>query len=142
MERCYSTIYTMVVLRKNKTIQTYHEALSNLDSRFGSSCPCFLSVGKNLKLVVRIVPNTCTILMSPPLPHPPSNLPGLNATLSSHQIHKMNDLCWETCVGTPGSRLDSRTETCISNCVERFIDSSLFITNRFAQLLSKSGGMM
>ncbi|KAK3890793.1 hypothetical protein Pcinc_005291 [Petrolisthes cinctipes] len=58
-------------------------------------------------------------------------------------IHKMNDLCWETCVGTPGSRLDSRTETCISNCVERFIDSSLFITNRFAQLLSKSsGGMM
>lgn len=57
-------------------------------------------------------------------------------------IHKMNDICWETCMGTPGSKLDSRTETCISNCVERFIDSTLFITNRFAQLLSKQGGMM
>ncbi|XP_027236880.1 mitochondrial import inner membrane translocase subunit Tim8 [Penaeus vannamei] len=57
-------------------------------------------------------------------------------------IHKMNDICWETCVGSPGSKLDSRTETCISNCVERFIDTSLFITNRFAQMLSKSGGMM
>ncbi|KAK7085622.1 Mitochondrial import inner membrane translocase subunit Tim8 B [Halocaridina rubra] len=57
-------------------------------------------------------------------------------------IHKMNDICWETCMGTPGSKLDSRTETCISNCVDRFIDSTLFITNRFAQLLSKQGGMM
>ncbi|XP_071519659.1 mitochondrial import inner membrane translocase subunit Tim8 [Panulirus ornatus] len=57
-------------------------------------------------------------------------------------IHKMNDICWETCVGTPGNKLDSRTETCIANCVDRFIDTSLFITNRFAQLLSKSGGMM
>ncbi|XP_045596671.1 mitochondrial import inner membrane translocase subunit Tim8 [Procambarus clarkii] len=56
-------------------------------------------------------------------------------------IHKMNDICWETCVGAPGSKLDSRTETCISNCVDRFIDSTLFITNRFAQLLSKSGAM-
>lgn len=54
----------------------------------------------------------------------------------------MNDICWETCVGTPGSKLDTRTETCIANCVDRFIDTSLFITNRFAQLLSKSGGIM
>lgn len=57
-------------------------------------------------------------------------------------IHKMNEVCWEVCVGSPGSRLDARTETCISNCVDRFIDSSLFITNRFAQLLAKSGGSM
>ncbi|KAL7645028.1 UNVERIFIED_CONTAM: hypothetical protein RMT77_003398 [Armadillidium vulgare] len=55
-------------------------------------------------------------------------------------IHRMNEMCWDTCVGTPESKLNSRTETCIANCVERFIDSSLFITNRFAQLLSKSGG--
>ncbi|XP_045122757.1 mitochondrial import inner membrane translocase subunit Tim8-like [Portunus trituberculatus] len=57
-------------------------------------------------------------------------------------IHKMNEVCWEVCVGSPASRLDARTETCISNCVDRFIDSSLFITNRFAQLLAKSGGSM
>ncbi|XP_076056451.1 translocase of inner membrane 8 [Oratosquilla oratoria] len=55
-------------------------------------------------------------------------------------VHKMNDICWETCMGSPGSKLDSRTETCMSSCVERFIDSTLFITNRFAQLLTKGGG--
>merc|ERR1712008_166565 len=57
------------------------------------------------------------------------------------QVHKMNDLCWETCVGAPDSKLGSRTETCLTNCVDRFIDSTLFITNRFAQLLQKQGGM-
>ncbi|XP_034825762.1 mitochondrial import inner membrane translocase subunit Tim8 [Maniola hyperantus] len=57
------------------------------------------------------------------------------------QIHEFNDFCWDKCVDKPGAKLDSRTETCISNCVERFIDVSLLITNRFAQMLEKGGGM-
>ncbi|CAG9112878.1 Mitochondrial import inner membrane translocase subunit tim8 [Plutella xylostella] len=57
------------------------------------------------------------------------------------QIHEFNDFCWDKCVDKPGSKLDSRTETCITNCVERFIDTSLLITNRFAQMLEKGGGM-
>ncbi|XP_061706517.1 mitochondrial import inner membrane translocase subunit Tim8 [Cydia pomonella] len=57
------------------------------------------------------------------------------------QIHEFNDFCWEKCVDKPGAKLDSRTETCITNCVERFIDVSLLITNRFAQMLEKGGGM-
>ncbi|XP_011166885.1 mitochondrial import inner membrane translocase subunit Tim8 [Solenopsis invicta] len=52
------------------------------------------------------------------------------------QIHTFNDLCWDKCVDKPGSKLDGRTETCINNCVDRFIDVSLFVTNRFAQLLN------
>ncbi|XP_053995556.1 mitochondrial import inner membrane translocase subunit Tim8-like isoform X1 [Hylaeus anthracinus] len=58
------------------------------------------------------------------------------------QIHEFNDVCWEKCVDKPGSKLDSRTETCLNNCVDRFIDVSLLITNRFSQLLQKSAGMM
>ncbi|KZC10139.1 PREDICTED: mitochondrial import inner membrane translocase subunit Tim8 [Dufourea novaeangliae] len=58
------------------------------------------------------------------------------------QIHEFNDFCWEKCVDKPGSKLDSRTETCLQNCVDRFIDVSLLITNRFAQLLQKSAGGM
>ncbi|XP_032686001.1 mitochondrial import inner membrane translocase subunit Tim8-like [Odontomachus brunneus] len=54
------------------------------------------------------------------------------------QIHAFNDICWEKCVEKPGSKLDARTETCINNCVNRFIDVSYFITNRFAQLLQSS----
>ncbi|XP_046747992.1 mitochondrial import inner membrane translocase subunit Tim8 [Diprion similis] len=58
------------------------------------------------------------------------------------QIHEFNDFCWEKCMEKPGSKLDSRTETCLNNCVDRFIDVSLLITNRFAQLLQKSAGGM
>ncbi|KAG5894951.1 hypothetical protein JTB14_023300 [Gonioctena quinquepunctata] len=57
------------------------------------------------------------------------------------QIHEFNDFCWDKCVEKPSNKLDSRTETCLTNCVDRFIDVSLLITNRFAQLLQKGGGM-
>ncbi|XP_060831747.1 mitochondrial import inner membrane translocase subunit Tim8 [Bombus pascuorum] len=58
------------------------------------------------------------------------------------QIHEFNDICWEKCVDKPGVKLDSRTEQCLSNCVDRFIDVSLLVTNRFAQILQKSVGNM
>ncbi|XP_057340276.1 mitochondrial import inner membrane translocase subunit Tim8 [Microplitis mediator] len=54
------------------------------------------------------------------------------------QIHEFNDFCWEKCVDKPGTKLDGKTETCLNNCVDRFIDVSLLITTRFAQLLQKS----
>ncbi|XP_012528341.1 mitochondrial import inner membrane translocase subunit Tim8 [Monomorium pharaonis] len=52
------------------------------------------------------------------------------------QIHEFNNICWDRCIDKPGNKLDGRTETCINNCVDRFIDVTLFITNRFAQLLN------
>ncbi|XP_054152926.1 mitochondrial import inner membrane translocase subunit Tim8-like [Oppia nitens] len=54
------------------------------------------------------------------------------------QIHRLNEICWDKCLtDKPSSKLDSRTETCFNNCVDRFIDSSLAITQRFAQLIQK-----
>lgn len=53
------------------------------------------------------------------------------------QIHEFNDICWSKCIGKPGSKLDGASEKCLSNCVDRFIDTSLLITNRFALLLQK-----
>lgn len=58
------------------------------------------------------------------------------------QIHEFNDICWEKCIGKPGSKLDNSTETCLSNCVDRFIDTSLLVTQRFAQLLQKRTGAL
>ncbi|XP_070155591.1 mitochondrial import inner membrane translocase subunit Tim8 [Polyergus mexicanus] len=52
------------------------------------------------------------------------------------QIHEFNDICWEKCVDKPGSKLDGRTETCINNCVNRFIDVSVFVTSRFGQYIN------
>lgn len=36
-----------------------------------------------------------------------------------------------------GSKLDGKTETCVSNCVERFIDTSAAVAQRFQSLLQK-----
>ena len=49
-------------------------------------------------------------------------------------VHNLTDTCWDRCVEKIGSKLDSRTETCLVNCVERFIDASNFVANRFAQI--------
>lgn len=57
------------------------------------------------------------------------------------KIHEFNEICWDKCIDKPGNKLDSKTEMCLSNCVERFIDTSLLITNRFAQLLQKSSNI-
>lgn len=49
------------------------------------------------------------------------------------QTHKLTSKCWDLCVDNPETtRLSSRSETCLKNCVERFIDINNFITNRFA----------
>lgn len=49
-------------------------------------------------------------------------------------ISELNDKCWELCVDKPGQRLDSRTETCLANCVNRFLDASTFIVKRLEKV--------
>ncbi|XP_039986087.1 mitochondrial import inner membrane translocase subunit Tim8 B isoform X2 [Xiphias gladius] len=53
------------------------------------------------------------------------------------EVHNFTDICWDKCVDSPGSKLDYRTETCLVSCVERFIDTTLTITNRFTQMVQK-----
>ncbi|KAL3044582.1 hypothetical protein OYC64_012970 [Pagothenia borchgrevinki] len=48
-------------------------------------------------------------------------------------VHQMTGVCWDKCMDKPGPKLDSRTEMCFVNCVERFIDTSNFILNRLEQ---------
>ena len=52
-------------------------------------------------------------------------------------VHSLTDECWDLCMKTPGQKLDSKTERCMSQCVERFIDTSNFVVNR----LEKEGEM-
>ena len=47
-----------------------------------------------------------------------------------NQVHKLNETCWDLCVGNPSTSLSGREETCLTNCVDRFIDTTLLITNR------------
>ncbi|KAK7072722.1 Mitochondrial import inner membrane translocase subunit Tim8 A, partial [Halocaridina rubra] len=53
-------------------------------------------------------------------------------------VHELTEKCWDKCMERPSTRLESRTEGCIVNCVERFIDSSNFVANRL-QKVSTSG---
>lgn len=45
-------------------------------------------------------------------------------------VHELTSVCWDTCMDKPSSRLESKTESCLVNCVERFIDTSNFVVNR------------
>lgn len=58
------------------------------------------------------------------------------------QVHKLADVCWEQCIDRPRDKLDSKTETCVTNCVERFIDTSLTIATRFQKLLQGAAANM
>ncbi|EJC98700.1 uncharacterized protein FOMMEDRAFT_113891 [Fomitiporia mediterranea MF3/22] len=43
-------------------------------------------------------------------------------------VHNFTSTCWDKCVtGTPSTRFSRSEETCLSNCVERFLDSSIFL---------------
>ncbi|XP_041033433.1 mitochondrial import inner membrane translocase subunit Tim8 B [Carcharodon carcharias] len=55
------------------------------------------------------------------------------------KVHSFTEVCWDRCVDKPGSRLDSRTEACLVSCVERFVDTALAISQRFAQMVQKGG---
>ncbi|KAL8290287.1 hypothetical protein RQP46_003226 [Phenoliferia psychrophenolica] len=49
-------------------------------------------------------------------------------------IHTFTDLCWDKCItGTPGARFSRGEEGCLVNCVDRFLDTSLFIVKNLEQ---------
>ena len=48
-------------------------------------------------------------------------------------VHSLTEQCWELCAPGIGARLDGKSETCLANCVERFIDSSNYIINKLGQ---------
>ncbi|KAJ7630674.1 Tim10/DDP family zinc finger-domain-containing protein [Roridomyces roridus] len=52
-----------------------------------------------------------------------------------HQsIHTFTGMCWDKCItGTPGARFSRSEESCLSNCVERFLDTSLFMVRRIEE---------
>jgi import inner membrane translocase subunit TIM8 len=53
-------------------------------------------------------------------------------------VHNLTDQCWDKCVpDKPGNKLDSKTENCLVNCVERFLDTSTFVVKRLDAAASR-----
>ncbi|KAJ9116736.1 Mitochondrial import inner membrane translocase subunit tim8 [Naganishia adeliensis] len=49
-------------------------------------------------------------------------------------IHELTDKCWNTCITGSLSGKFSRSEaSCLENCVDRFLDTSLFIVKQIEQ---------
>ncbi|KAJ7071292.1 Tim10/DDP family zinc finger-domain-containing protein [Mycena amicta] len=49
-------------------------------------------------------------------------------------IHNFTGICWKKCVtGTPSTRFSRSEEACLTNCVERFLDTSLFMVRKIEE---------
>lgn len=53
------------------------------------------------------------------------------------RVHSFTDICWDKCMDKMGTTMDGRTERCLVNCVERFLDTTNFIVNRLEKIGSK-----
>ncbi|KAL7746350.1 Mitochondrial import inner membrane translocase subunit tim8 [Sorochytrium milnesiophthora] len=49
------------------------------------------------------------------------------------QIHTFTDMCWDKCISKVNNRMSNGEETCLTNCVERFLDTSIYIVKRLEQ---------
>ena len=56
-------------------------------------------------------------------------------------IIRLTETCWDTCIGENRLRdkLDGKSETCVSNCVDRFLDVQMTILQRFQQQVQRAG---
>ncbi|EEC17506.1 mitochondrial import inner membrane translocase subunit Tim8, putative [Ixodes scapularis] len=50
-----------------------------------------------------------------------------------HLVHELTEKCWDTCVDKPSAKMDAKTESCIQNCVNRFMDATTLIVDRLAK---------
>ncbi|KAG0166834.1 Mitochondrial import inner membrane translocase subunit tim8 [Apophysomyces sp. BC1034] len=53
-------------------------------------------------------------------------------------VHTLTDTCWDKCIFKVNNKTDRSDEACLSNCVERFLDTSLFIVKRLEDLRSSA----
>lgn len=52
------------------------------------------------------------------------------------EIFQKSEMCWDMCVGSMSAKFDGKTESCIMNCVERYVDTAVAIQKRFQEKLS------
>nr|VZI51233.1 unnamed protein product [Spirometra erinaceieuropaei] len=55
-----------------------------------------------------------------------------------NQVSNLTGRCWDLCyTGTPGAKMDDKRANCLKNCVERYIDVSVLLRNRFQALVGR-----
>jgi import inner membrane translocase subunit TIM8 len=52
--------------------------------------------------------------------------------------NKLTNECWDLCVTNPNvSKFDSKTESCLVNCIERFLDVNAYMVNQLSSKLTE-----
>ena len=49
-------------------------------------------------------------------------------------VGKVTSVCWDKCVGTPGSKFSSSETSCLQYCAQRYLETSAIILRRFGSL--------
>ncbi|EFJ40539.1 hypothetical protein VOLCADRAFT_69398 [Volvox carteri f. nagariensis] len=53
-------------------------------------------------------------------------------------IATLTEVCWDTCIQSPGSYLSSKEQTCLENCARRFVETTQYILQRAAHKADSS----
>ena len=60
-----------------------------------------------------------------------------NLVNAKYLIQKINDNCFEHCVAEPGASLSGREQSCLSTCMEKYIDGWNVVSKTYVARLQK-----
>ncbi|KAI0778025.1 Tim10/DDP family zinc finger-domain-containing protein [Trametes elegans] len=46
------------------------------------------------------------------------------------QVQSLTSMCWDKCVGSISTSFSRNEYSCLSNCVDRFLDTSVFLVKK------------
>ena len=52
----------------------------------------------------------------------------------TQNAYQFTDVCWDKCMDKISNKMDKKNETCLVNCVERFLDTTNFVINRLSNM--------
>ena len=52
-------------------------------------------------------------------------------------IHDLTEKCWEACIDRPGPKMDGKSENCLKNCVQRFLDTNIAVTQNLEKKMNE-----
>ncbi|KAI0335977.1 hypothetical protein GY45DRAFT_1239020 [Cubamyces sp. BRFM 1775] len=56
------------------------------------------------------------------------------------QVHMLTSMCWDKCVGSISSSFSGKEQSCLANCVDRFLDTSVFLVKKVEDQRAASMG--
>lgn len=65
-----------------------------------------------------------------------------NLINAKYLIQKINENCFEHCVPEPGASLSSKEQTCLSTCMEKYIEAWNVVSKSYVGRLQKEGASL